>query len=176
MIEAGRRNFLALGALGLVAACGFGRPAPEVPLGADGRPLPRLYTITDEEAALIPGRMLEGLNSLRTAARAPSVAPDALLASAAATHARDMSVQNRPWHFGSDGSTPLDRLNRVGYRGALVGEAISETYEDDLTTLAAWAEDPETRAVLLDPRATRVGLAWFQEPEGKIWWTLVLGA
>jgi uncharacterized protein YkwD len=145
-------------------------------VGPDGRPLPTLFTITEGEAALIPGRMLQSVNALRTAAGAPAVTLDPLLASAAATHARDMSVQNRPWHFGSDGSTPVDRLRRVGYGGVLVGEAISETYEDDLTTLAAWAGEPGTREVILDPRATRMGLAWFQEPQGKIWWTMVLGA
>jgi uncharacterized protein YkwD len=37
-------------------------------------------------------------------------------------------------------------------------------------------EEPATRDVILDPTATRLGLAWFQEPAGKIWWTMVLGA
>lgn len=169
-----RRGMIAgLGLLAL-AACG-GRP-PARPLGPDGQPLPTLFTITEAEAALIPGRMFQGVNSLRAAVGAAPLVHDPLLASAAATHSRDMALQNRPWHFGSDGSTPLDRLARVGYRGSLVGEAISETYEDDLTTLAAWMEDPQTRGVILDPKATRMGLAWFQEPDGKIWWTMVLGA
>ncbi len=169
-----RRGVVAGVGLLLLAACGGRTPAR--PVGPDGRPLPTLFTITEGEAALIPGRMLQSVNALRTAAGAPAVTLDPLLASAAATHARDMSVQNRPWHFGSDGSTPVDRLRRVGYGGVLVGEAISETYEDDLTTLAAWAGEPGTREVILDPRATRMGLAWFQEPQGKIWWTMVLGA
>jgi len=34
--------------------------------------------------------------------------------------------------------------------------------------------EPETRGVLLDPNATEMGIAWFQESNGKIWWTLVL--
>ena len=37
-----------------------------------------------------------------------------------------MSAQNRPWHFGSDGSSPLVRVQRAGYRGKLLGELISE--------------------------------------------------
>ena len=85
-------------------------------------------------------------------------------------------MQNRPWHFGSDGSSPLDRLSRVGYRGALVGEVISESFETELVTLAAWMEDPDTREVILNPAATRAGVGWLQEPEGKLWWTMVLGA
>jgi uncharacterized protein YkwD len=87
-----------------------------------------------------------------------------------------MSVQNRPWNFGSDGSSPLDRIARVGYAGGLVGENIRETYETELETLSAWMEEPGPRAVILDPRARNMGFDWFQEPNGKIWWTLVLGS
>ena len=94
---------------------------------------------------------------------------------AAATHARDMSVQNRPWHFGSDGSSPIDRVRRVGYTGELVGEAISETYETELETLAAWMEEEGSRRVILDPAARELGFSWLQEDNGKIWWTLVMG-
>ncbi|WP_373355474.1 CAP domain-containing protein [Pseudoroseicyclus sp. CXY001] len=165
-----RRTFvLALPALAL-AACA--RPRN---IGADGLPGPQIYHITPEVEAGIPFRFLDGLNTLRAAAGAPQVQLDAQLNAAAATHSRDMALQNRPWHFGSDGSSPLDRLRRVGYAGGLVGEAISESYETELETLAAWSEAPETREVILDRRATRLGLAWFQEPSGKLWWTMVLG-
>ncbi len=58
-----------------------------------------------------------------------------------------MVVQNRPWHFGSDGSSPIDRVQRTGYAGKLVDENISETYETELQTLAAWMNEPDTRAV-----------------------------
>jgi hypothetical protein len=30
--------------------------------------------------------------------------------------------------------------------------------------------------VVLEPAATDLGFAWFQEPNGKIWWTLVMGS
>jgi hypothetical protein len=33
----------------------------------------------------------------------------------------------------------------------------------------------DTREVLMDPRATDLGFAWFQESSGKIWWTAVVG-
>lgn len=161
-----------LALLGL-SACGGGRAARPL-VGPDGLPLPTVYRITPEMEAEIGYRLADSLNTLRTAAGAAPVALDPALNAAAATHSRDMAVQNRPWHFGSDGSSAVDRLQRVGYQGRLVGELISETYEDELQTLAAWAEDPTTRAVLLDRTATRLGLAWFQEPSGKIWWTLVL--
>ena len=84
-------------------------------------------------------------------------------------------VQNRPWHFGSDGSSPLDRVLRVGYQGRLLGENISETYESELETLSAWMQQEDTREVILDPRGRDMGFAWFQEPSGKIWWTMIVG-
>jgi uncharacterized protein YkwD len=36
-------------------------------------------------------------------------------------------------------------------------------------------ETPDSRAVILDRRANQMGFAWYQEPNGKIWWTLVMG-
>ena len=86
-----------------------------------------------------------------------------------------MSVQNRPWHFGSDGSSPIDRVRRAGYPGQMLGENISETYETELETLAAWMDETGSREVLLDKRATNMGFSWYQDSSGKIWWTLVMG-
>jgi uncharacterized protein YkwD len=156
-----------------LAACTTTVP---VQLGPDGRPLPQVYRIGPDETNRIPFRMLDSVNALRSAAGAPPLAFNAQLNAAAATHSRDMSVQNRPWHFGSDGSSPVDRVRRVGYGGQLKGELISETFETELETLAAWMRQPDTRAILLDPAAREMGFAWFQEQNGKIWWTLVTGA
>ena len=164
-----RRAIVAGMALLGLAACGRG-PAGSAATASVGGP----FRITPEMEAEIGYRMADSVNTLRQAAGVGPVRLDAALTAAAATHSRDMAVQNRPWHFGSDGSSPVDRLQRVGYQGRLVGEVISETYEDDTQTLAAWMQDPNTRGVILNPTATRLGLAWFQEQEGKIWWTMVL--
>ena len=144
-------------------------------IGADGLPLPQVYQIGPNDVDDIQFRMLDSVNALRRAAGVPPVALDAELNAAAATHSRDMSVQNRPWLFGSDGSSPLDRARRAGFQGQIVGENISESYETELETLAAWMNQPDTRSVILDAKARRMGLAWFQEPAGKLWWTMNLG-
>lgn len=159
-------------ALFALAAC----TPPPPQLGADGKPLPRIYRIKANDTAKIQFRVLDSVNALRTAAGQQPLELDSKLTAAAATHARDMSVQNRPWHFGSDGSSPLDRVARVGYEGQLIGENISETYENESETLAAWMQTPSTREVVLSPRARKMGLSWFQEPNGKIWWTMVTGS
>lgn len=163
---------LCLSALLILSACAA-PPPPQI--GADGKPLPRLYRIKPGETREIQFRMLDSVNALRQAAGAAPLTLDDRLTAAAATHSRDMSVQNRPWHFGSDGSSPVDRVRRVGYTGRLVGEAISETYETELETLAAWMEEDTTRRVILSPEARQMGFAWHQDPSGKIWWTLTLG-
>ena len=168
------RRFVLLGLPALLAACSTG--GGSIPVGSDGRPLQKLYRIRPSDLGDIQFRMLDGVNALRSAAGSPAVALNAELNAAAATHARDMAVQNRPWHFGSDGSSPIDRIQRVGYTGTLIGETISETYEAELETLAAWMENPGTRGVILDERADDLGFAYFQEQSGKIWWTLVLGS
>ncbi|MCB1340200.1 MAG: CAP domain-containing protein, partial [Pseudooceanicola sp.] len=86
-----------------VALAGCTDPTPRQ-LAPDGRPLPQVYKIRPAEAGKIQFRMLDSINALRGAAAAPPVQLDPQLNAAAATHSRDMSVQNRPWHFGSDGS------------------------------------------------------------------------
>jgi len=61
---------------------------------------------------------------------------------------------------------PLPKAYRIG----------SNDYETELETLGAWMEDPSTRNVVLDRTATQMGFAYFQEANGKIWWTMVTGA
>lgn len=162
------------GATLLVAGCSVG--GGTVPLGPDGKPLPQVYNISAQGPGVVEYRFLDSLNTLRQARGAGPAVLNAALTAAAATHARDMSVQNRPWHFGSDGSSPMLRVQRVGYTGTLLGELISETYETEIETLSVWMQSPDQRQVLLDPRVSEIGLAWYQESNGKIWWTLVTGA
>ena len=159
-------------AVGL-AACD---PSLNRPLGADGMPLPSVYRISAGDTATVQFRMLDSVNSLRRAASVQEVQLDARLNAAAATPSRDMSVQNRPWLFGSDGSSPLERARRVGFPGRLLGENISESFEAELQTLAAWMAQTDTRAVILDPNARFMGIAWYQEESGKLWWTLNMGS
>ncbi len=156
----------------LLAACA---PTTPTPLGPDGRPLPKLYRIEPKDASRVTYSMLDSVNALRQSRGAAPLALNAQLTAAAATHSRDMAVQNRPWHFGSDGSSPIDRARRTGYAGRMLGENISETYENEIETVAAWMTESDTAQVILDPQARDVGISWWQEQGGKIWWTMVTG-
>lgn len=164
--------FLSITSVFLLSACGS---APTTKFGADGQPLPQVYKISAGKAGKVQFRMLDSVNSLRQASGVGPVQFDSKLNAAAATHSRDMSVQNRAWHFGSDGSSPIDRAARAGYTGTLLGENISETYETELETLSAWMEQFDTRAIILDPNAKDLGFSWYQQKDGKLWWTLLTG-
>ena len=150
-------------------------PTTEQRYDESGEPRPIVNRIPPYPTAKLQFRMLDSINALRQELGLRHLILDKNLNAAAATHSRDMSAQNRPWHFGSDGSSPFERVKRAQFNGTMLGEVISETYESDLQTLTVWIQDEGSRAVLLNPQATRMGFAWFQEPNGKIWWTLVTG-
>ena len=88
-------------ALMTMSACAV-RPVPQV--GPDGRPIPVAYRITPRDAAEIPLRVLTQINLLRTQQGMAPLALSPQLGAVAMAHSRDMSAQNRAWHFGSDGS------------------------------------------------------------------------
>lgn len=155
-----------------LAACA---PRPAVQLGPDGQPLPVAYKITPAEEAQIGPRVQANIATLRSGSGLSPLAQNPQLSAAAAVHSRDMAAQNRAWHFGSDGSSPIDRARTQGYYGHLLGENISETYENDTVTLNAWMQQRDTRDVIMDPAGTQFGMGWYQEPSGKIWWTLLAG-
>ncbi len=148
---------------------------PEVRYGADGRPLPSVYKIKKGDVEEIPLRVLESVNALRQARGTAPLVLSPQLTAAAAAHSRDMSAQNRAWHFGSDGSSPIDRVRRQGYMAGNIGQNISETYETETETLSAWMGVSDTRDVILNPAARDLGFAWHQESSGKIWWTMITG-
>lgn len=164
-----------LAAMATLAACAT-TPVSATRVGPDGRPLPVVYRISAADVPRIQTRMRDSVNTLRAARGLAPVELNAQLTSAAATQARDMASQGRPWHFGADGSSPIERVRRVGYTGAFLGELVAETYETELETLTGWMQERETRAVLLDPNMREIGFAWHQETSGKIWWAMTTGA
>ncbi len=119
-------------------------------------------------------RHLDSVNALRLEQGLQPLKLSAELTASAETHALDMSAQQRAWDFGSDGSSPQSRAERAGFVGLVTGENVAETYKGEFFVLQAWLENPLSRASILDPEATDLGLGWYQEPNGKLWWVEVM--
>ncbi|MEM8571198.1 MAG: CAP domain-containing protein [Pseudomonadota bacterium] len=120
-------------------------------------------------------RHLDAVNAVRSQENLAQLQLSAELNAAAETHARDMSVQGRAWHFGSDLTSPRERAFRAGYRGEISGENLSEGTDTDLEVLRTWLDFADTRAVILDPDARGLGLGWYRDASGKSWWVQVIG-
>ena len=142
----------------------------------DGVYRPKVFRIYAGETSKIQFRHLDTVNAIRSASGLVPLELSAQLNAAAKTHSIDMAKQQRPWHFGSDGSSPIDRVVRTGYPGKMLGENISETYENDTEILQVWMRDQDAKSSILNPDARFLGLSWFQEKNGKIWWTQLTGS
>ncbi len=128
---------------------------------------------TDTNATRL--RVLDAVNAVRIEQALSPLRYSAELNAAAETHARDMSVQGRAWHFGSDKTSPRERAFRAGYFGELSGENIAEGTDTDLVVLKSWLDFGDTRAIMLDPVARGMGLGWYKDATGKTWWVQLVG-
>ena len=132
----------------------------------------RIENFDSEE---IRKRHLDYLNAIRQERGLTNLQISNSLNSSAATHARDIFKQQRAWNFGSDGSSPQKRAEISGFKGVVTGENVSETYEGEFLVLQVWVKNSFSRSVLLNKEATHLGLGWYQQDNGKIWWVQVLG-
>ena len=131
--------------------------------------------IENFDSVEIRKRHLDYLNAIRQERGLTNLQISNSLNSSAATHARDIFKQQRAWNFGSDGSSPQKRAEISGFKGVVTGENVSETYEGEFLVLQVWVKNSFSRSVLLNKEATHLGLGWFQQENGKIWWVQVLG-
>lgn len=118
---------------------------------------------------------VSAVNELRAQAGLSPLILSAELTAAALTQARDMAVQKRAWHFGSDATSPQDRAARAGYFGIIKGENIAENYAREDALVQTWLSDPETRRLMFAPDARDIGFGWYQESDGRLWWVQVIG-
>jgi len=132
--------------------------------------------ITEQEANAIRLNQLDLVNAVRAEAGVPALTLSAELTAAALTHARDIAVQRRAWNFGSDRSAPQTRAERAGFAGLVTGEDVAETFMTNIEIFQVWVADPRSKQAMTDPRATHMGLGWFQEANGKLWWVMDIGA
>ena len=100
------------------------------------------------------------------------------LARAALEHSVDMATGDFVSHEGSDGSEVSDRVEKLGYKWAMVGENISVGRESAEEVVAAWIRSPVHCEVLMQARMTEIGGACFhnKDTRNKTYWTVVFAS
>lgn len=127
------------------------------------------------DATKIRLRHIDLVNALRFELGLKDLLFSRELNASASTHAMDIANQKRAWNFGSDYSSPQDRAEISGFVGVVRGENVSETFEGEFDILQVWLDRPLSSQIVLDPKATHIGLGWFQEENGTIWWVQDIG-
>jgi uncharacterized protein YkwD len=126
-------------------------------------------------------RVLELVNDARTQPRrcgdrpfgaARPVSRSAVLGRAALLHAEDMARHNYFSHTGRDGSTPAERVRRVGYRFRATGENIAAGPSTPEAAVAGWIKSPGHCANLMNPAYSEMGVAYAVERNSEfgVYW------
>ncbi len=114
-------------------------------------------------------RATNGLKALRL---------DPKLTAAAKMHSRDLAKTDRISHYGSDGSSPWDRVKRAGYTAKIAAENVGTGQASLQEVFKGWEQSPGHNRNLLLPGAKDMGIALIADPktEFKTFWTLVVGS
>ena len=131
--------------------------------------------ISSFEAKALKSRHLEMVNALRLENGRSPLSFSNSLSAASKTHAFDIARQQRAWNYGSDASSAIERAKISGFKGLVLGENVSETYEGEYDVLNVWFKSKIGREIILDPKATHLGLSWYQDSTGKVWWVQMIG-
>jgi uncharacterized protein YkwD len=105
--------------------------------------------------------VIQRLNDARAQQGLSALRPARGLNRAADRHSRDMLVRDFFDHPSSDG-TPFDQRVRRFAKASMVGETLAslpDRYGGAATVVEIWMNSPAHRAIVLDPRLTRIGLA-----------------
>ncbi len=103
---------------------------------------------------------------------------DPLLTAAAKAHSRDLAKHDRISHYGSNGSSPWDRVAAAGYKARVAAENIGTGQASLSEVMKGWKASEGHNKNLLLADAEHMGIALVQDTntEFKTFWTLVVGA
>jgi uncharacterized protein YkwD len=125
---------------------------------------------------LDPEKALAQVNAFRTENGLKPLTLDDRLCHAAATQSKDQAVHSSIGHYGSDGSTPMQRAERAGYHAKIASENVASGEKSFGDALNIWKDSSGHRANLLRPNVDAIGVGMAKNSSGRPYWTLVLGA
>ena len=118
--------------------------------------------------------ILTAHNAERTRRRLAPLTLNPLLTTAATAHAVDMADRGKMAHRGGDGSSPFDRIERVGYSCRAAGENVAYGYDNVDSVMAGWMRSPGHRRNILGG-FTEIGVGRVIAPAGVSYWCVTFG-
>ena len=127
---------------------------------------------------LDPELALKLINDYRAGKGLAALKLDARLTQAAKALSKDLASTDRISHYGSDGSSPWDRIQRTGYAAKVAAENVGTGQATLEEVFKGWEESPGHNRNLLLPAARDMGIALAEDPktEFKTFWTLVVAS
>jgi len=124
---------------------------------------------------LNPDAALAEVNAFRAKYGAKALVLDARLSRAATIQSNDQATRDSMGHYGSDGSTIMDRVERVGYHARIVAENAAAGHKSYSDVMQGWEKSSGHRKNLLRTDVSAAGVAMAKSKRGWPYWTLVVG-
>ena len=154
----------------LASSCSALRSPPSVPVTRpETKTSPAI--VPDAEVA---EAVLDAHNSERTRRQLASVALNDALTAAAQNQAEDMARRGKMAHRGGDGSSPFDRIERVGYSFQAAGENVAYGFDQVDAVMAGWMRSPGHRRNILG-HYREIGVGRAIAPAGASYWYVTFG-
>jgi len=138
-------------------------------------PTPAAPTPSTGGGASLEQQVLVIVNRERAGNGCAAVTINDRLSEASQLHSEDQAATNTMSHTGSDGSSPWDRAERVGYERA-IGENVAAGYRTPATVMGGWMGSPGHRANILNCDAVAMGLGAAASSNGTLYWTQMFGS
>ncbi len=103
--------------------------------------------------------LLSSTNQKRAEAGLTPLTLNDQLSQAASNKAFDMFKDNYWAHFGPNGSSPWDFINKSGYHYTFAGENLAKDFNDSSSVVSAWMASSSHRSNLLKPEYKDIGFA-----------------
>jgi uncharacterized protein YkwD len=116
--------------------------------------------------------VIDLVNAERAARGLPAMVWDQRLELAAQRHSDDQAAMRRLSHTGSDGSSLVERLARVGFSWRAAGENVASGQTSAASVVSAWMNSAGHRANILSGN-TRIGVGFAVGIDGHTYWTQV---
>ena len=150
--------------------------------GANAATLPSLCTgAQDSNTAAFAAEVIRLVNVERANAGLAALTSQEQLTQAAQKHSIDMACNSFYSHTGSDGSSPFDRMDTVGYLYWTAAENIAVAYGTPAAVMAAWMGSAGHRANILNANFVEIGIGYIYNANDTAlryyhYWTMTLGA